>query len=201
MTGRTLNRSEGDLHGQLQDTRVARGVVLAEERAQRLGRIRSALSANVVADDHLIVAGVNVVAGQELLITVSRPPIWNRQIRARVDAGELRVVEHIERFQTELDIPVLVRIAERDLLEDRQVGVVDPWIPEVGSLPQADAAERGEDERVRIYQKPVRSRGRVTFDDETRRLCPGAGDALADIAPGGGDSQFERIAADQRGNA
>src|SRR5262249_20281517 len=177
MTGRMLNHSERDLHGKLQDSRIARAIVLAEESAQRASRIRSALAANVVTDDHLIVAGEDGVAGEEQLIPVSRSPIWDRQVSSRVDSGELRVVEDVGGFQPKLDIPILVRIAEWDLLEDRQIGIVNARIPQVGALAQANAANRRKDERVRIYQQPVRPRARIAFDDEARRLGPGTGDA------------------------
>src|SRR5262249_32731058 len=74
----------------------------------------------------------------------------SRNASSRIDARKLRVVENIEGFQTELDIPVLVRIAEVDLLEERKVGVVDARIPEVGALAQAYAADCRNDERVRV---------------------------------------------------
>src|SRR5262245_46789140 len=118
MTGRRLNRLEGDLHGKLQNSRVTRAVVLAEERAQRASRVCDTLTANVVTDDHLVISGENGVAGKELLITSRVCSIRDRQVSDRVDAGELCVIEDIKGFQTELDIAVLVRVAEVDLFED-----------------------------------------------------------------------------------
>src|SRR5215510_5737147 len=103
ITGRTPDRLEGDFHGELQNPRVTRAVVLAEERAQRAGRICDTLAANVVADDHFIVAGENGVAGEELLISGRVGSIRHNHVSACVNARELCVVEHIESFQTKLD--------------------------------------------------------------------------------------------------
>ena len=67
---------------------------------------------------------------------------------ACVDARELCVVEDIEGFQTELNLSALVGIADVEVLEDRQVGVVNPRIPQVCAFAQAQAAKLGDDERT-----------------------------------------------------
>src|SRR5262245_15799278 len=113
-----LNRSEGKFHGELQNSRVARAVIFPKKCPQRARGIRCTLAANVVANDHLVVTGENSVAGEEQLIAVRGSTIRHRQVSARVNAGELCLVEDIEGFQTELDIPALVRITDAEFLED-----------------------------------------------------------------------------------
>src|SRR5690349_1277602 len=109
MTGvRTQAALPVNLHSELEDARVARAVVFAEESAQRASRISGALATNVVADVRLVVAGEDGVAGEELLIPRRIRPVRHDQIGARVDARKLRVVESVEGFQPQLQRSALV---------------------------------------------------------------------------------------------
>ena len=93
------------------------------------------------------------------------------------------MVEDIEGFHTELDKAVLVRITEREVLEDRKVCVVDARIPHISAFAQTDTADFRDDERTRVNQQPVRPSGRIALEPEARRLSPGAGDALIRVDP------------------
>src|SRR5262245_33206774 len=127
---------EIELHTQLNNTRIARTVVLAKELAQRARHIAGALAANVVRDDYLIIVGEDAAAGRVDGIAARVHAGLHGQIDAAVDTAELRVVEDIERFDAELQIAAAV-LANRQVLEDRHIEVEIAGPPQIIARPGA----------------------------------------------------------------
>src|SRR5262249_39369241 len=113
--GNQTQLSEVNFYSDLDGAWITRAVVFAEELSQRRGRAFDRALPQVVCD-------------HGLAVVVEYPGVGirtDREGRACVDAHELRVVENIEGFESELDPSALFRIADVEVLEDRQVSVVD----------------------------------------------------------------------------
>src|SRR5438445_12563818 len=121
------------LDAELDDARVAGGIVLAEEVAQRR---RAPRRPRVVRD-------LDVVEGVE--DGRARGARRRGEVRRPVHAHELRVVEDVEGLETELQVAPAAT-AERDVLEQRQVVVVDAGVAQVVPRIGSDVADAGHSE-------------------------------------------------------
>src|SRR4030095_15100550 len=162
------------LHPKLDNARVARAVVFAEERAQRAIGTFDRPVPQVIGDHGLGIVGEDVIARSIARDSAAGVSDGYRNVGARIDAGELRVVEDVEHLKPQLYVAVLIRVADVEFLENRQVGVIDARIPDVRAFAQTETADFRDDERVRIDQQPVGPFGRVSFETVARGFSPGA---------------------------
>jgi hypothetical protein len=173
-----------DLHSELNDAWVTRPIIFAEKRSERRR-----------------VTGRAQVIGDGCLTVVVEQATWRHQIGTGVDPRELGMVEDVKGLNSQLKLAALVGIAQRNVLEDREIRVVDSRISEICAFPLTETADFRNDERIRVDQETVGASFRVPIKPESRRLGPGSGDPLVGIDTGDSNTELERIAADNGGDS
>src|SRR5262249_19227090 len=111
--------------------------------------------------------------------------------------GELRVIERVEELEAQLQV-ARAFAAQRKVLVDRDVVIVDAGIAQVRARVRPNTAKGRNDEGVRVDQQTVRPFSRIALDGEARLLSRkssagvSARDALSRVNAGDGQAQLQR---------